>query len=232
MLRPLFPGSSEVGAVPRCVALRCGVLMWHHSACCALHCTAPHALPALSLLSSARALCPPCPATAGRAWPRPAVQPSHILRMLAVAGALAATRPAPTPDHSGVRHAKKPPATAASHCRRPPRPAVPGGAALQPDELAKIAAVMGTPTAATWEEGLALAERMGFRFPHCPPVPLGKLVGGRAGGRAGAGAAQWTGGKAFLAEACAGVGCRGCAALAHPSWRSSPPMPGAAACSM
>lgn len=35
---------------------------------------------------------------------------------------------------------------------------------------------MGSPTTATWPEGLALAERMGFRWPHCPPVSLSKLV--------------------------------------------------------
>ena len=47
---------------------------------------------------------------------------------------------------------------------------------MQPDELQKICAVMGTPTQQTWPEGLSLAERMGFRFPQCPTVPLAKLV--------------------------------------------------------
>ncbi|GAB4813325.1 hypothetical protein N2152v2_000371 [Parachlorella kessleri] len=54
------------------------------------------------------------------------------------------------------------------------RPLFPGSS--EPDELQKICAVMGTPTQQTWPEGLSLAERMGFRFPQCPTVPLAKLV--------------------------------------------------------
>ncbi|KAL4442679.1 hypothetical protein ABPG77_006673 [Micractinium sp. CCAP 211/92] len=54
------------------------------------------------------------------------------------------------------------------------RPLFPGSS--EPDELFKIASVMGTPTAATWPEGLHLAEQMSFRFPQLPPQPLSKLV--------------------------------------------------------
>lgn len=35
---------------------------------------------------------------------------------------------------------------------------------------------MGTPTKATWPEGLRLAAAMNFRFPQFSPVPLSKLV--------------------------------------------------------
>ena len=34
-------------------------------------------------------------------------------------------------------------------------------ACVQPDELHKICCVMGTPTAATWPEGLQLAQQVG-----------------------------------------------------------------------
>ena len=37
----------------------------------------------------------------------------------------------------------------------------PSSLAMQPDELFKIASVMGTPTAATWPEGLQLAQQVG-----------------------------------------------------------------------
>lgn len=47
---------------------------------------------------------------------------------------------------------------------------------MQADELYKICSIMGSPTAATWPEGLGLAASMGFRFPQCQPVPLAAMV--------------------------------------------------------
>ena len=46
----------------------------------------------------------------------------------------------------------------------------------QADELYKICSIMGSPTAATWPEGVGLAASMGFRFPQCQPVPLATMV--------------------------------------------------------
>lgn len=50
------------------------------------------------------------------------------------------------------------------------------GCVLQADELYKICSIMGSPTAATWPEGLVLAASMGFRFPQCQPTPLAAMV--------------------------------------------------------
>ena len=46
----------------------------------------------------------------------------------------------------------------------------------QVDELYKICGVLGSPTAATWPEGLQLAQQMGFTFPSFAPIPLRQLV--------------------------------------------------------
>ncbi|EFN53549.1 hypothetical protein CHLNCDRAFT_25716, partial [Chlorella variabilis] len=54
------------------------------------------------------------------------------------------------------------------------RPLFPGSS--EPDELHKICCVMGTPSAATWPEGLQLAQQMSFRFPQQAAQPLAKLV--------------------------------------------------------
>ncbi|CAL8464693.1 g4228 [Coccomyxa elongata] len=54
------------------------------------------------------------------------------------------------------------------------RPLFPG--ASEADELYKICSIMGSPTAATWPEGLVLAASMGFRFPQCQPTPLAAMV--------------------------------------------------------
>jgi len=54
------------------------------------------------------------------------------------------------------------------------RPLFPGNS--EPDEIYKICSVMGKPTMSQWVEGIALAERMHFRFPHFDPTPLGTLI--------------------------------------------------------
>ena len=43
------------------------------------------------------------------------------------------------------------------------RPLFPGTS--EPDEVYKICSVLGTPNGRTWEEGVRLANRMGFKFP-------------------------------------------------------------------
>ena len=47
---------------------------------------------------------------------------------------------------------------------------------MQVDELYKICGVLGSPTPATWPEGLQLAAAMGFTFPSFAPIPLHQLV--------------------------------------------------------
>ena len=47
---------------------------------------------------------------------------------------------------------------------------------MQVDELYKICGVLGSPTLATWPEGLQLATSMGFTFPSFAPIPLHQLV--------------------------------------------------------
>eukprot|EP00775_Hariotina_reticulata_P005500 gene5500-5735_t len=54
------------------------------------------------------------------------------------------------------------------------RPLFPGSS--EADELVKIASVLGTPTAATWPEGLRLAAAMDFRFPQFSSVNLTKVI--------------------------------------------------------
>ncbi|KAI8464318.1 MAG: mitogen-activated protein kinase 7 [Monoraphidium minutum] len=54
------------------------------------------------------------------------------------------------------------------------RPLFPG--ATEVDELHKIAAVLGAPTADSWPEGLRLAAAMKFRFPACAAAPLASVV--------------------------------------------------------
>ena len=49
-------------------------------------------------------------------------------------------------------------------------------AVSQVDELYKICGVLGSPTTATWPEGLQLAQQMGFTFPSFAPIPLRQLV--------------------------------------------------------
>jgi len=54
------------------------------------------------------------------------------------------------------------------------RPLFPGNS--EPDEIYKICSVLGKPTMSQWVEGIGLAERMNFRFPHFDPTPLGTLI--------------------------------------------------------
>lgn len=54
------------------------------------------------------------------------------------------------------------------------RPLFPGTS--EPDQLMKLCAVLGTPTARSWSEGLALAARLGLRLPQLPPTPLASLL--------------------------------------------------------
>ncbi|WIA19572.1 hypothetical protein OEZ85_005514 [Tetradesmus obliquus] len=54
------------------------------------------------------------------------------------------------------------------------RPLFPGSS--EADELVKIAAVLGTPTAGNWPEGLRLAAAMDFKFPQFSPASLAKLI--------------------------------------------------------
>ena len=54
------------------------------------------------------------------------------------------------------------------------RPLFPG--ASEADELYKVCQVLGTPTAATWADGLRLASAMNFKWPQMPPVPLQQLM--------------------------------------------------------
>ena len=48
--------------------------------------------------------------------------------------------------------------------------------APQADELSKICRVMGSPTAATWPDGLSLAAALGFDFPDARPAVRSSLV--------------------------------------------------------
>lgn len=54
------------------------------------------------------------------------------------------------------------------------RPLFPG--ASEPDEIAKICSVMGTPTAEVWPEGMRLAQQLGFRWPRYTKTPLQQLI--------------------------------------------------------
>lgn len=54
------------------------------------------------------------------------------------------------------------------------RPLFPG--ASEPDQIAKICAVMGTPLQHVWPDGMKLAEKMKFKFPQCVATPLSQLV--------------------------------------------------------
>ena len=54
------------------------------------------------------------------------------------------------------------------------RPLFPGTS--EPDEIFRICSVMGTPTPATWDEGIRLAKRMGFKYPKFAPTPLENLI--------------------------------------------------------
>eukprot|EP00035_Acanthoeca_spectabilis_P037855 m.47991 g.47991 ORF g.47991 m.47991 type:complete len:703 (-) comp8890_c0_seq1:1344-3452(-) len=54
------------------------------------------------------------------------------------------------------------------------RPLFPGSSEV--DEIFKVCQVLGTPTAATWAEGVKLASRMSFKFPQIAPTPLRQLV--------------------------------------------------------
>ena len=44
------------------------------------------------------------------------------------------------------------------------------------DEIYKICAVLGTPNAKTWGEGLRLASAMQFRFPQFVATPLAQVL--------------------------------------------------------
>ncbi|CAM9942394.1 unnamed protein product, partial [Discosporangium mesarthrocarpum] len=54
------------------------------------------------------------------------------------------------------------------------RPLFPGSS--EADEIYKICSVLGSPTLESWQEGLKLAARMGFRCPQFVPTPLGQIV--------------------------------------------------------
>lgn len=54
------------------------------------------------------------------------------------------------------------------------RPLFPGNS--EPDEVFKICSVLGTPSNHTWEEGIRLANQMGFKFPQFVSTPLETLI--------------------------------------------------------
>merc|ERR1719440_803568 len=54
------------------------------------------------------------------------------------------------------------------------RPLFPG--ASEADEIYKITSVLGTPTANSWKQGLALAQNMNFKFPQFVQTPLAQLI--------------------------------------------------------
>eukprot|EP00826_Nyctotherus_ovalis_P005686 TRINITY_DN11293_c0_g1_i6.p1 TRINITY_DN11293_c0_g1~~TRINITY_DN11293_c0_g1_i6.p1 ORF type:complete len:561 (+),score=128.06 TRINITY_DN11293_c0_g1_i6:125-1807(+) len=54
------------------------------------------------------------------------------------------------------------------------RPLFPGSS--ESDQLFKICSVLGTPTAATWPEGLKLGIKIGYQFPHFVATPLSSLI--------------------------------------------------------
>eukprot|EP00727_Mastigamoeba_balamuthi_P012086 m51a1_g750 putative cmgc rck mak protein kinase (476) ;mRNA; f:520233-522198 len=54
------------------------------------------------------------------------------------------------------------------------RPLFPGSS--ETDEVYKVCAVMGTPTAAVWPEGLKLSQALRLKMPQLPPTPLTTLV--------------------------------------------------------
>jgi len=54
------------------------------------------------------------------------------------------------------------------------RPLFPGTS--EADEIYKICSVLGTPTANSWKQGLALAHSMNFKFPQFVSTPLSQLV--------------------------------------------------------
>ena len=54
------------------------------------------------------------------------------------------------------------------------RPLFPG--ASESDELHRITAVLGTPTAETWKDGLRQAASINYRFPKLPACPLQRLM--------------------------------------------------------
>ena len=54
------------------------------------------------------------------------------------------------------------------------RPLFPG--ATEADQIHRITAVLGAPTAATWQQGIVLAQTRGVRFPKTDATPLAQLV--------------------------------------------------------
>ncbi|GLE04834.1 hypothetical protein PINS_up013813 [Pythium insidiosum] len=54
------------------------------------------------------------------------------------------------------------------------RPLFPGSS--EGDQLYKICSVLGSPTHATWPEGMKLAAQMNYRFPQFVPTPLSQLI--------------------------------------------------------
>jgi len=54
------------------------------------------------------------------------------------------------------------------------RPLFPGTS--ESDEIYKITSVLGTPSANTWKQGLALAQQMNFKFPQFVSTPLTQMV--------------------------------------------------------
>ncbi|KAL3921825.1 MAG: hypothetical protein SGPRY_004768, partial [Prymnesium sp.] len=54
------------------------------------------------------------------------------------------------------------------------RPLFPGTS--ESDEIYKITSILGTPSANTWKQGLALAQHMNFKFPQFVATPLSQLI--------------------------------------------------------
>ena len=54
------------------------------------------------------------------------------------------------------------------------RPLFPGTS--EADEIYKICSVLGTPSANTWKQGLALAQNANFKFPQFVATPLSQLI--------------------------------------------------------
>lgn len=56
------------------------------------------------------------------------------------------------------------------------RPLFPGNS--EADQIHKICAVLGSPSATRWPEGQRLAAKVGFRLPAYTPVPLARVISG------------------------------------------------------
>lgn len=44
------------------------------------------------------------------------------------------------------------------------------------DQIYKLCSVLGSPTMSSWPEGIKLASKMNFRYPHFSSTPLSKII--------------------------------------------------------